>query len=436
MKKLNKTWTMLGLGTLVVGVSAGTSVGIWYALNSKNINDTNDKQLQDEINSLEKEKQQLEADAKAKENEIAEKEKRIDELKKKLNQYIPMKKLVATTDKNEWENSMIFEFKPIVNGKHTNDISLWTRTIGNKDGLNTFDKVTGKLVHRPEWDIVGDFTGGFMYQWPDKTTLFAGTKNGLFIETKRKVEKILDGDFRESAMIRFNQKGKGETFAIYKKGGFYTFDPNKPNSISANPIISVGHKVQTALIIPDQALEDRLLLGTDNGLFWVEPDITTGLKKTKISEGSYQFISQVPQWENGKLNGKIDLYMGRKKGLVKTTIPESDKPLELKMINKKIDLTDGFVGYVVPTLDVPGIVYVGTASTGLMELDGESFEEVCIKPDFSPDLSYVKGGFLATSDAGTIVGTKTGIYELKNTDLFGFKPDIIQYNQPSELIYK
>ena len=400
---------------------------------------TDENQQQDtDIAKLNQEVLDLTQDLDAKIQEIQDKNKIIDDKDAEIialkKQYYKLKDFVPTTDHGTWEDSITFNFKPIVSGKPAVDVQNWVSIVANKNGFFTMKKSDGTMKPHTEWNVAGDFTDGFLHQKLGGTNdFFGGTKKGLYVEENKLVKEVVAGDFTHSAMIAYDDNGT-KKWAVYKNDGFYTVDEaNK--KLEATPLLAVDLKIQTALTVFGDNDKEYLFVGTDNGGYWITDDGAGGIKQQKVMDGDIQFITEVPQWENGAHNGKNDIYIGTTTGLFQTALPQpGDVPSIDKLIDG-VDLTGGFVGFDNATATKEGTIYVGTGTEGLKILHMDKLIPAAIKPAFAIGDTYVKDGFLLYADNLLLVGTATGTYTLKDADVYGKIPGTTIFTTPTHQIY-
>ncbi|NQZ29271.1 MAG: hypothetical protein HRT98_02690 [Mycoplasmatales bacterium] len=361
---------------------------------------------------------------------IADKDTTIANLKK---QYYELKDLKQTADHGTWENSIVFNFKANVAGKLTTDVKQWTSVVANKNGLFTMKKSDGTMKHHTEWDVAGDFTGGFLHQKVGSNDFFVGTKKGLYIEGNKVVKEIVAGDFTHSAIMEY-ESNTGKKWAVYQNDGFYPINV-AGKKIETTPVLTVDLKIQAQLAVHDPNGKEYLFVGTDQGGYWISDDGNGALKQQKVMDGDIQFITEVPQWEHGAQNGNFDFYIGTTTGLFQTALPQPGDVPSIDKIIDGIDLTGGFIGFDNATASKEGTIYVGTPDDGLKKLHGDKLIAAAVQPQHAIDKGYVKDGFLLYAENLILVGTPTGTYTLEDAGVYGKLPGPTTWTLPAQHIY-
>ncbi|CAM9131102.1 hypothetical protein [Mycoplasma todarodis] len=366
----------------------------------------------------------------AKNQIIADKDATIDAIKK---QYYILKDLNPTGDHGAWEDSLVTYFKANVAQKPTTDVKQWTAIVANKNGFFTMKKSNGTMKHHTEWDVAGDFTGGFVHQKVGGNDFFVGTKKGLYIEEAKTVKEIVTGDFTHSTMIEYKDGGV-KKWAVYKNDGFYEVDVTN-KKLGTTPVLTTDLKIQTSQVAYDATGKEFLYVGTDQGGYWITDDGAGGLKQEKFMDGDIQFMTEIPQWENGAQNGKFDLYIGTTAGLFQTGMPNpGDIPSVDKLVDG-IDLTGGFMGFDNATATKEGEIYVGTPAEGIKKLHQDKLVVATVKPEHAFDETYAKGGFMLYAENLILVGTATGTYTLEDGETYGKLPGPVTWTTPAHHIY-
>ena len=298
--------------------------------------------------------------------------------------------------------------------------------IGTREGMSRFDLWKNRFIHythKPDsskslvsnnvWHIYEDSENHLWIATLGGVSQF-NPQTELFINYKASDSNSISSDFNLSVVedskknIWIGGRSGLDRYNLNEKKFFnYKLNPDQPNSVSLNGILSLSIKNNT------------LWMGAYSGLYSIDLNEEVAFKKHILSEDENLSIRCIYIGNDG------NIWAGTFREGLYRYFPESGKKFNYKHTDRIGSLSEDYISSIIE--DTHGVIWIGTSASGINKYNSSSERFKTIKiPNPNSEINYGISSVLEDRSGNLWVGTESGSI-LKITNQFSDNPQFKFY---------